>query len=121
MAHSEKIDHHMSAEDFCRDSDAVHELNQFLESETGRKLRRVLAGLHPLKQAARVKNLTMLDMLAIAQAEQVNPQGVLGFQRGYEAVVSLIEQTLTTPLHIAAPASRKARRTISPHPTTITT
>lgn len=112
-------EHHMSAEEFCYDVTAVDELKQFLNTETGKKLRRVLNGCHPLAQSARVSHLNTKDMLAMAQLEAVNPHGVLGFQRGWQAVLSLITQTLTIPLHRAPPASRKAKGSIPSHPATL--
>lgn len=111
------IEPHMSAEEFCHDITAVNELKQFLNSDTGKKLRRVLAGCHPLVQSSRAGHLNLKDTLAIAQVEVANPNGVLGFQRGYQAVLSLITQTLTLPLHKPQAASRKSGRTISPHTT----
>lgn len=118
MADSDQeIEPHMSAEEFCYDVTAVNELKQFLNSETGKKFRRVLNGCHPLAQSSRASHLNVKDTLAMAQVEVVNPLGVLGFQRGYQAVVSLITQTLTLPLHKVQATSRKAGRTIAPHTT----
>ena len=111
---------HMTAEEFCQDSAAVNELAAFLTSETGQKLRRVMNGHHPLKQAARVKNLDPQEAFKEAMKEQHNPQGILGFQRGYEAALSLLTQTLTRPLAKPnPPASRKGNRGLAPHPATL--
>lgn len=110
---------HISAADFCKDTTAVNELAAFLQTETGQKLRRVLEGEHPLMKAARVRNLDVQSLFQEAMKEQQNPQGVLGFQRGYEAVRSLITQTLTRPLVTTQPASRKGGKNLKPHPATI--
>lgn len=116
MAHLENNEPHMSAEDFCRDREAVNELKQFMASETGRKLIRVLGAHHPLNQASKAGNLNMAGSLAIAQAEVVNPTGTLGFMRGYQAVVNLLTQTLVLPLQSKTPpASRKGGAIIPTH------
>ncbi|SKA84882.1 hypothetical protein SAMN02745166_01071 [Prosthecobacter debontii] len=113
-----KSKRHLSAKDFCADTTAVRELVEFLETDTGRKLLAVLDGEHPLKQAARVKNLDPQESFREAMKEQQNPQGILGFHRGYEAVVGLLTQTLTLPISAPRPpASRKATSRMKPHKT----
>jgi hypothetical protein len=117
MALSENNEPYMTAEDFCRDREAVNDLKQFTASETGRKLIRVLGGLHPLNQASKAGNLNMAGGFAITQAEMANPTGTLGFMRGYQAVVNLLTQTLVLPLPAKTPpASRKGGAVIPTHP-----
>ncbi len=101
---------------FLKDGVAAGELREFLGSETGRKLRGVLAGMDPMRGLCEVRTLKPDSVRVLAKVEADSAPSILAFCRGYGAEMSVIETLRQPPAEKPAPPqSRKAGRGILPH------
>lgn len=107
----------LSVADFCRDEHAVLEWRQFLQSATGKKLRRVLEQLDPVTALATEDATAPSLIRAAARLETESAEMLLGKATGYRLALHALFRRLPVMLKAAPPASRRSgRRDIPGHP-----
>jgi hypothetical protein len=112
---------HLTPEQFRANSDWVHGLRDFLQSDTGAAVLSVIQGMHPLRKLADTRiaaDGTNIRAAAAGESEAGRSENLLGRLEGYETAIEILTQQLTTPHVAVPPQSRKAGgRDIKPAPT----
>lgn len=107
----------MSVDEWQEDEKAVLAWREFVESEHGQKLARVLAGLNPLARLATLDSVRPDLVRAVAKAESESAEALLGKATGYQLVCNALFQVMTKA-KTAAPRAHSRRaggRDIPPH------